>query len=1247
MVFLAALFALTGCNGSGDDNSPPKVVSPLLPPLEAVSQVEPLIIQAITGTQKRIPIYQSVLPKAGQMLSIASVRSLSEMSTGSSCPDPQINGLELIYTQESQGVCNYEYTVTDGTTSTTGTLISFASLTGNKLPDISVSGTMATELTKPIALTADETLQVVTVLGSGSVRIEDNNIIFTPQTVGLSRVVYTISDDTAAPVTKKIGILNVTVSESADGNTPPKTPDVSFSSLPSESKIFTLPITDADIDSWGNSIDDPQLISVVSNDGATVTSATNTVDTAYFKNKSFTFSASVPGSYSVFYTAHDHRGGYSTGKATVSVVGNVGLIARDASFYRKSSNIPYDFKIDLRSYITASDISKVDFVGATFDAATNGSIDKNPAHIIAPTKANPILTYKYSGGNKSGLVAINYTINDEKNSATGRIFISIGDAYIPIITDVGATPIVDIGATVTATSSCANCIPAKTTYKWWFGNGVYSEKNSIVVPNGEAGESLVLVATPYNAAGVRGVSKSVTYSYPFRAATITVNRDKVQKGETITYAVNVTHLGRPVAGASVTVKGTSATNRQNGTQATVTAQIDGAPSVTKTTDSNGNAIFSITDNGPGVKTIINASIDGQSYGNKAVIFSVLTSPDVHSANFYGHMPNKINIGQGQYYRPPLAKESNGVGGLTWSENGETWGRFTQDDALAYCVNNVPMRTDLTNLYNAYPSGDIVKSKGWPIALRYMSKETEYYGDIVISLQDGSRDWSDNAHYTSCYVERSLDTTGVTFDILKEDGTYTNDKFLPSSSAMTEGALMFPGAGIRVNLPSYVDTSSIKADAPTGYRINIVGHTIEFTDMAPSVYTDQIITVMANNDTGGLSGIKLRVSAVRDYSYISAQEIIGRSHYVPSEVIRNTLEIDRGASYPDEFIQLYQHGLLIDSRLNKYEDINGSNYRLSMIRNKTGTDPLLVGLSPRDVPIKTLEFFIIPSTKSPQWLVDEIKKTANPNIIIDVEWNGKNYGITEDQNMSLASGYCDGVMGTVVGLYITAQFSWDDYPDNIAFKQPTPSTTNYISMTYFSEKVPFSTSLVLRRPLQGTQLFYPINVPRNQWLESARAVEEIMIDRAAAGEVIGNSSSTRRFQFLRVVSDDGNGFECYKDPGSNKVDPIGEILDGSTDTSFNPDSLFLALPMNREPLEIWFPRSLSYCSISLDGDKPHSNPACENSIAHIATLLNKRADKLNRWPVEIINEGTHVGTMELYRHPPGASWPSEELYAPIK
>ncbi len=34
---------------------------------------------------------------------------------------------------------------------------------------------------------------------------------------------------------------------------------------------------------------------------------------------------------------------------------------------------------------------------------------------------------------------------------------------------------------------------------------------------------------------------------------------------------------------------------------------------------------------------------------------------------------------------------------------------------------VPMRTDLTNLYNAYPSGDIVKSKGWPIALRYMSQ----------------------------------------------------------------------------------------------------------------------------------------------------------------------------------------------------------------------------------------------------------------------------------------------------------------------------------------------------------------------------------------------------------------------------------------------------------------------------------------------------------------------------------------------
>jgi hypothetical protein len=95
------------------------------------------------------------------------------------------------------------------------------------------------------------------------------------------------------------------------------------------------------------------------------------------------------------------------------------------------------------------------------------------------------------------------------------VFINIGATNVPTITTLSTTPDVDYKATVTAVSTCTDCVEDKTTYEWYFADTLISKEKTIDVPDGEVGDVLQLVATPYNAAGVRGVSKSENYYYPF------------------------------------------------------------------------------------------------------------------------------------------------------------------------------------------------------------------------------------------------------------------------------------------------------------------------------------------------------------------------------------------------------------------------------------------------------------------------------------------------------------------------------------------------------------------------------------------------------------------------------------------------------------------------------------------------------------------------------------------------------------
>ena len=499
-LFLVILTLITGCGEENGTQLPPP------PPIPAPVLSQSMIVNSTVGSQQHIPIYQSVSPLKGQLLSISSVRPIHQPSSAISCPQPQINGLELIYTQSEPGVCMFEYTVTDGTTKTVNELISSASLTDHTpIKDINIDTLLGNVVSVPIVVdeNAGEILSIVTILGDGVAVNDSTEIVFTPSSVGLVRIVYSLVNESASILSYKIGVINITVSDS-DSTTELQAPNKEYSLPPTAEKTFSLPIT--------NGASTSQLISVIAPYGTTATPATGRIDAGYFTNKDFTFSADSPGVYHVFYTAHDHQGHYRTGIATMKVEGNASLFARDASFFRVPSLAAFDWNVDLRSYISTDDIGSVEYISAKFDDATSGAIADNPGKIIAPTQGKPVLTYKYPGGNATGLVAIKYTVRKGNVRTSGIIFIAFG-IQMPELTSVDIYPMVKIGVNVTASSDCTQCDASKTTYEWTLGHEMYQKGKELLIPWGGDGEQLVLTVTPYDTNGLRGARVSKTFKY--------------------------------------------------------------------------------------------------------------------------------------------------------------------------------------------------------------------------------------------------------------------------------------------------------------------------------------------------------------------------------------------------------------------------------------------------------------------------------------------------------------------------------------------------------------------------------------------------------------------------------------------------------------------------------------------------------------------------------------------------------------
>lgn len=189
---------------------------------------------------------------------------------------------------------------------------------------------------------------------------------------------------------------------------------------------------------------------------------------------------------------------------------------------------------------------------------------------------------------------------------------------------------------------------------------------------------------------------------------------------------------------------------------------------TGVTDANGQAHLTLKhDNGMGVETPIRAVVEDDD-GAKvelpfSAIFTVVTSPDVSSANMWGHMRGVVDAGN-LYKRPQLASEASAPHGEQ-SENNEMWATFSSvADATSQCgTGQVPATSSLTHLYSENPANQMATDHGWPTGLQaYISADISGGSPANVDLKDGGTG-SGAPNYLTCSANEKVAVLDVYFN----------------------------------------------------------------------------------------------------------------------------------------------------------------------------------------------------------------------------------------------------------------------------------------------------------------------------------------------------------------------------------------------------------------------------------------------------------------------------------------------------
>ncbi|MCK8071548.1 hypothetical protein [Vibrio sp. 1CM23M] len=318
MLLTVGTSMLFGCGGgSGDSDSASQPMQPTSP---SVVSIEASVVQSKALVNMESDTTVHVSSDIDFRLT-----SVEQVGNGVDCEVTSIDGMTFTTLSDQIGECQFEYKAEPvaqdiyvGQASSLARVSVSETAENNTLPNLSettnVESTIIIDLSEELESELDTSIYTVsdeiTLLGSGSVEVDSlgNTIIYTPTDIGVTRIMYSMTDGTAT----KLGNIDVAVSDI--GNTPPVADDYVREGKLAKDMSVEIDLTDYVSDAEGSVILDTVR---AYNAEAEITSTTD---------HTFMFQSSEPGPHEVAYTVIDGRGGYAVGQVYIEVEPDFSLV---------------------------------------------------------------------------------------------------------------------------------------------------------------------------------------------------------------------------------------------------------------------------------------------------------------------------------------------------------------------------------------------------------------------------------------------------------------------------------------------------------------------------------------------------------------------------------------------------------------------------------------------------------------------------------------------------------------------------------------------------------------------------------------------------------------------------------------------------------------------------------------------------------------------------------------------------------
>ncbi|CAK1741793.1 Ig-like domain-containing protein [Vibrio crassostreae] len=360
IITLCSTISLFGC-GEGSDSSS-QMTQPTLP---STVTIEASLVQS----KALVDIESQTVVEADADIDFR-LTSVKQVNHGATCEITSVEGMSFTTLSSEIGECQFEYTIEPVAQDVyTGQASSFARVSvsetaeENTLPNLSETTDVETPVTIDLSEELESDLdtstysvsQEVTLLGSGSVEVDsiNNTITYTPLDIGVTRIMYSMSDGSST----KLGNIDVAVSDT--GNTPPIAND-----YVREGKLAKDMSVEIDLTDYVSDAEDSVILDSVRAYNAE-TEITSTTE------HTFTFKSSEAGPHQVAYTITDGRGGFAVGQVYIEIEPDFSLvqdweditiydstIGADLTFTAPASKVLADYtNIAYTSYQTQDGIS--------------------------------------------------------------------------------------------------------------------------------------------------------------------------------------------------------------------------------------------------------------------------------------------------------------------------------------------------------------------------------------------------------------------------------------------------------------------------------------------------------------------------------------------------------------------------------------------------------------------------------------------------------------------------------------------------------------------------------------------------------------------------------------------------------------------------------------------------------------------------------------------------------------------------